>query len=1032
MQIIAHNMLAQFTDRHLNISKRGKNKNTERLSSGYRINRSADDAAGLQISEKMRQQIRGLKRGGKNTQEGISWLQVADGAMDEIASIIQRVRELAVQASNDTNTLEDRTALNNEIKALRNELNEICLDTEFNTKDIFDNSYVTMDIEGTPSDLQIFDATYDKATREATFGGFLFHGERITWDMVNSNMVTMDPMTGKQVFNEGTYSYTDAEKRTFEVICKAGSEVPDISRKLTITADKNGISIDGEHMNWSGLRDEDGRSFSENNMHQGTWMLNYEGASVAFFIGSDIRSISDMAKAINSCRDGKVIYSWKTEYTGSKNEKAVNAQFIKNLQISNSFAQKLAVSPSLSITVRAGEDAANNEDGIWLEEADGTRINGSFKSWHELLDVKDAGGTVDVGKNPWNEGSYIKENFTYTYSDTDGVDDTLLAFDFTLSDITSADSVIDGLDGMVISGKDIITNYAARLNVTYDGHLLRASLGSSGKVTFQEELALERDFDQKELTVADNMVSYNKTNKEMEIVFNGKTSGNPAITYKGNADGMEKLLDGDLKTYLNLVARKKVSAALAGKDAQTVDLDLTSGSLIDLVGVNNITTSGYFDSMVTINTQKMEMTDGSSYFEPGRNGSVYPTAFIDFKNLYTNNLDSLAGLGFNSTCKTCDNHYSIAFVKGASGSVSAGGYDYNFRQQGRNYTLQIDVDSLKNNGVANGADLSKAIVDITSECFDFHYTQYAAEGSKLYVYDNREDFNSYDVRKATFDTAPFMAIDTNIYSVELNTDNNKKFRLEYEFNYGDIKDQIIVQMKEDSQGNYVKRSDDSYELYDPKNLEHTQPGVQRWNVEITYQGRAQQALGSLQDVINDYKEFAMDYMLGNSNIQLDARDYTYMKVNGNENNNVAVRPMFESKLVMTPYENGLHIQNSSQRNDAVVIPRFALNSVVLRLYKADVSTREKAQKTIGYADHALGIVSERRSMYGAYHNRLEHTYDANANTMENTQAAESQLRDADMAEEMVDFSKHSIMEQAAQSLLAQANQTPMGILRLLE
>lgn len=1030
MQILAHNMLSQFTNRQLNISKREKNKNTERLSSGYRINRSADDAAGLQISEKMRQQIRGLKRGGKNTQEGISWLQVADGAMDEITSIIQRVRELAVQASNDTNTLEDRMALNNEIKELRKEVNEICLDTKFNTMDVFDNSYVTMDIEGTPGDLQIFDATYDKATREATFGGFLFHGERITWDTVNSNMVTMDPITGKQVFNEGTYSYTDAENRTFEVICKAGSEVPDISRKLTITADKDGISIDGEHMSWSGLRDEDGHSFSENNMHQGTWMLNYEGASVAFFIGSDIRSISDMAKAINSCRDGKVIYSWKTEYTGSKNEKAVNASFIKNLQISNSLAQKLAASPLLSIKVRAGKDAANNEDGIWLEEADGTRINGSFKSWHELLDVKDTSGAVDLGKNPWNEGPYIKENFTYTYSDTDGVDDTMLTFDFILSDITSVDSVIDGLDGMVISGKDIITDYTAKLNVTQDGHLLRASLASSGKVTFQEELALERDFDQKEVTVADNMVSYDKANKDTEIVFNEKTSGGPAIIYKGNAAGMEEMLDGDLQTYLNLVAQKKVSAALAGEDAQTADLDLPSGSLIDLVGVSNITTSGYFDSTVTIDTGKMVMTDGYYYYKPGENGSVYPTAFIDFQNV--NNLDSLVGKGFDSTCKTCNNHYSIAFVKGASGGVSAGGYDYNFRKQGNNYTLQIDVDSLKNNGVSNGADLSKAIVDIASECFDFHFTQYAAEGSKLYVYDNRKDFNSQDVRNATFGTVPFMAPDTNVYSVELSAGDGKKFSLEYEFNYGDIKDQIIVQMKEDSQGDYVKRSDGSYELYDPKNLDHTQPGVQRWNVETTYQGRAQQALGSLQDVVNDYKEFAMDYMLGNSNIQLDARDYTYMKVNGNENNNVAVRPMFESKLVMTPYENGLHIQNSSQRNDAVVIPRFALNSVVLRLYKADVSTHEKAQKTIGYADHALGIVSERRSMYGAYQNRLEHTYAANANTMENTQAAESRLRDADMAEEMVDFSKHSIMEQAAQSLLAQANQTPMGILRLLE
>lgn len=128
MQVITHNLLSQYTDRQLNIAKKDKSKSMERLSSGYKINRSADNAAGLEISENMRQQVRGLKRGGKNTQEGISWLQVADGAMDEITSIIQRIRELAVQASNDTNTQEDRAALDSEIKELRNELNRICLD----------------------------------------------------------------------------------------------------------------------------------------------------------------------------------------------------------------------------------------------------------------------------------------------------------------------------------------------------------------------------------------------------------------------------------------------------------------------------------------------------------------------------------------------------------------------------------------------------------------------------------------------------------------------------------------------------------------------------------------------------------------------------------------------------------------------------------------------------------------------------------------------------------------------------------------
>ena len=89
MQVITHNILSQFTDRQLNIAKKDKDRSMERLSSGYKINRSADNAAGLEISENMRQQVRGLKRGGKNTQEGISWLQVADGRSEEHTSELQ-------------------------------------------------------------------------------------------------------------------------------------------------------------------------------------------------------------------------------------------------------------------------------------------------------------------------------------------------------------------------------------------------------------------------------------------------------------------------------------------------------------------------------------------------------------------------------------------------------------------------------------------------------------------------------------------------------------------------------------------------------------------------------------------------------------------------------------------------------------------------------------------------------------------------------------------------------------------------------
>lgn len=131
--IIAHNLMANFSKRQLNINTESKSKSTERLSSGYRINRAADDAAGLAISEKMRGQIRGLERASHNVEDGISLIQVADGAMQEVTNMCQRIRVLAVQAANDTNTDDDRELIQEEIEWLKEEINNIGESTEFNT-----------------------------------------------------------------------------------------------------------------------------------------------------------------------------------------------------------------------------------------------------------------------------------------------------------------------------------------------------------------------------------------------------------------------------------------------------------------------------------------------------------------------------------------------------------------------------------------------------------------------------------------------------------------------------------------------------------------------------------------------------------------------------------------------------------------------------------------------------------------------------------------------------------------------------------
>lgn len=140
--VVRHNMSAMFAQRYHHVVVSGKKKTTEKLASGYRVNRASDDAAGLSISEKMRNQIRGLNQAIKNIEDGMSLIQTADGALNEVHSILHRIGELSVKSANDTNAEEDRKIINDEVAELKNEIADIFEKTEFNGKGLFTTSYI--------------------------------------------------------------------------------------------------------------------------------------------------------------------------------------------------------------------------------------------------------------------------------------------------------------------------------------------------------------------------------------------------------------------------------------------------------------------------------------------------------------------------------------------------------------------------------------------------------------------------------------------------------------------------------------------------------------------------------------------------------------------------------------------------------------------------------------------------------------------------------------------------------------------------
>ena len=202
--IINHNMNALNAHRNMGINNTAAGKSMEKLSSGLRINRAGDDAAGLAISEKMRGQIRGLTQASRNSADGISMIQTAEGALNETTNILQRMRELAVQASNDTNTTSDREEIQKEINALTEEVDRIANNTEFNTQKLLNGSK-----SGEEGDLVRDEVTAKQGEFTITLDNNLADGDRLVIDGKLVKLTAQDVADKSKVKDKLDAIFTD-------------------------------------------------------------------------------------------------------------------------------------------------------------------------------------------------------------------------------------------------------------------------------------------------------------------------------------------------------------------------------------------------------------------------------------------------------------------------------------------------------------------------------------------------------------------------------------------------------------------------------------------------------------------------------------------------------------------------------------------------------------------------------------------------------------------------------------------------------
>ena len=250
--IVQHNITSMNANRQLGITTSAQAKSTEKLSSGYKINRAADDAAGLSISEKMRSQIRGLNKASSNAQDGVSLVQTAEGALNETHSILQRMNELATQAANGTNTSVDRSAIRAELDQLTSEINRIQSTTQFNT-------------------MNLLDGTFSGATNQMKLQVGALSGQSIDFSIANmcATKIGLKKTLSVSTFTKAG-SYMKSVQDAIEVVSKQRSAMGAIQNRLEHTIANLDTTSENTQSAESRIRDTDMASemvtYSKNNI----------------------------------------------------------------------------------------------------------------------------------------------------------------------------------------------------------------------------------------------------------------------------------------------------------------------------------------------------------------------------------------------------------------------------------------------------------------------------------------------------------------------------------------------------------------------------------------------------------------------------------------------------------------------------------------------------------------------------------------------------------------------------------------------
>ncbi len=922
---IQHNIMAMNAYRNYNNNTSAVSRNLEKLSSGYKINRAGDDAAGLAISEKMRAQITGLNAAQKNVKDGISLVKTAEGAMQEIQDMLNRMDYLATQSANGTYDNEvDRANLQKEVTALKTEINRIADSANFNGIKLLDGSLdesikatdqVTKDVVVKPSESEALKI----GVKLAEVG-----------DVLGENTVLHNDSNG----GKGTSFSVDLHNFNFDASVAGNTMTLKVGdTELTLTATEDAGQLSGEDLV---------KAFLGEN---GAVKVSVSGADNKNLVSANGLKINGQSFTVEQGAD----HDYRLTFTQDKGPTSEAEEVNGSMDVSISGKVEANLAKYSFDTNDLG--AISDKGTLSINGNTYTIDTAKTATWADVFkDIKKTGemGGFDVAIDgtkvtltATETGEKVEPVISYKPTATgDNASVTNVATGAPATAATTTDTVTDNLTATLtkftFNGTEIETNFDGTTAIA------ATDIGDTG---YQYAVANDGT-----LTITAKADSGANANGDVKVVVvGGATTAGDTLTFAGGKDAVKDSFTLDVTGWdSSKLGDLTVTFAAGNKTLNYDKLKAADDKGIDLGNGYIATLKG--DALTL--TAKVAGTVGGTNGEPAARatGVEYLKAGTEVK--VTNITEE---------------------AKGATGGEMQGitiGAHGDFNVSTTNIT----------NVKAGGVDrLASVFFDLTEDM--------AREGSVITIAGTDYTFTDGGTGDTEIDIS---SGDLNKIAQILTEKANADTGTSAVYTVGHDGSRITLTETKEHTANYVKDADGKVTSFNGDYDLRTAAGIEK---SLGFKGNSYKKTEVVSEATEGGKPLTLQ--IGDT-----SDDYNQMKV--------SVGDMHVKAMV---YED-----KDGKKTTVEDI---------------DISTQEGASKAVDVIKNAINYVSGVRGDLGAIQNRLEHTANNLSVMAENIQDAESTIRDTDIAEEMMAYTKNNILVQSAQAMLAQANQVPQGVLQLL-